>query len=283
MAKDEKKEGFSTTMMLAAILVTALSCYWQLAPDLARAGINLTGFNKVIVIFKSVMTNTYALRAYVILFVLASSMMKTMKKEDIPISKAVTWTAIGTTVFLLPTQDIGPLYFFTCFIGLSICFYGYPMIFRRIRGGVAPEKDSFLQNDKEIQTKYSVNIPYHYYYQKRRHDGNISVVAPFRASIVLGVPGAWKSYAIYVHALKSTSKTIGASQLSERALRLETAANALDGVTIRAEHARLLAEYEAVLQAVRSVLPETGDGPADDGEALEFMPEVDVLELTPEG
>lgn len=197
MAKDEKKEGFSTTMMLAAIMVTALSCYWQLAPDLAKAGINLTGFNKVIVIFKSVMTNTYALRAYVILFVLASSMMKTMKKEDIPISKAVTWTAVGTTVFLLPTQDIGPLYFFTCFVGLSICFYGYPMIFRRIRGGVAPEKDSFLQNDKEIQTKYSVNIPYHYYYQKRRHDGNISVVAPFRASIVLGVPGAGKSYAIY--------------------------------------------------------------------------------------
>ena len=197
MAKDEKKEGFSTAMMLASILVTFLSCYWQFAPAIAEAGYDLTAFNKVLLIFKSVMSNTYALRLYVLLFVLASSMMKTMKKVDEPLSKAVTWSVAGTAVFLLPTQNIGPLYFFTCLIGLSICFYGYPLLFRRLQGGKAPEEDSFLQTDKEIQTKYSINIPYHYFYKKKRHDAFINVVNPFRSSMVLGTPGSGKSFAIY--------------------------------------------------------------------------------------
>ena len=36
----------------------------------------------------------------------------------------------------------------------------------------------------------------------------------------------WHEYAIYVHALKSTSKMIGAAELSQQAARLEAAANA---------------------------------------------------------
>ena len=197
MAKDEKKEGFSTAMTLAAILVTALTIYWQIAPTLAAAGHDFTGFNKVLLMFRSVLKNSYALRLYVLLFVLASSMMKTTKKADIPLGKALGWSIAGTIIFLLPTQDYPALYFFTCVLGLSVCTYGYALIFRRMKGGKAPEEDSFLQNDKEIQTSDSINIPYHYTYQKKRHDANISIVAPYRSSLVLGTPGSGKSFAIY--------------------------------------------------------------------------------------
>ncbi len=197
MARDEKKEGFSTVMTAASILVTALSVYWQLAPSLARAGYDFSRFNKALLIFRTLIENSYVLRFYALLFVLASAMMKTSKKADIPLSKGLAWSAAGTAVFLLPTQGFPPLYFFTCFLGLTICTYGYTLIFRRLKGGKAPEEDSFLQNDALIETEYSINIPYHYTYQKRLHNAWIDLVAPFRGSIVLGVPGSGKSYAIY--------------------------------------------------------------------------------------
>ncbi|MBR1434025.1 MAG: TraM recognition domain-containing protein [Bacteroidales bacterium] len=197
MAKDEKKEGFSTAMTIASILITGITVYWQLAPSLVKAGYNFVGFNRTLLFFRILIENTYTMRLYALLFVLASAMMKTMKKEDIPLKKGLLWSAAGTAIFLLPTQHMPPLYFATCVAGLSICTYGYSLIFRRLKGGKAPEEDSFLQNDALIETEYSINIPYHYTYQKRLHKAWLDIVAPFRGSIVLGVPGSGKSFAIY--------------------------------------------------------------------------------------
>ncbi|MBQ7507960.1 MAG: TraM recognition domain-containing protein, partial [Spirochaetales bacterium] len=197
MAKDEKKEGFSTAMTIASILITGITIYWQLAPSLVKAGYNFVSFNRTLLFFRILIENTYTMRLYALLFVLASAMMKTMKKEDIPLKKGLLWSAAGTAIFMLPTQYMPPLYFATCVAGLSICTYGYSLIFRRLKGGKAPEEDSFLQNDALIETEYSINIPYHYTYQKRLHKAWLDIVAPFRGSIVLGVPGSGKSFAIY--------------------------------------------------------------------------------------
>ena len=93
----------------------------------------------------------------------------------------------------------------------------------------------------------------------------------------------WKNYAIYVHALKSTSKTIGAAELSELAARMEAAANAGDGEAIRAEHDAMMAQYETAVNAIRSVESEADGAAGDDDGALEFLPEEEsVLEFLPE-
>lgn len=94
----------------------------------------------------------------------------------------------------------------------------------------------------------------------------------------------WHNYAIYVHALKSTSKTIGALLLSEQAAKLEAAANTGDAATIRKEHDDMMERYEAVTKGIRSFMPaetasageDTGSATSsDDDEILEFFPESD--------
>ena len=60
----------------------------------------------------------------------------------------------------------------------------------------------------------------------------------------------WKEYGIYVHALKSTSKMIGAMELSELALRIEEAAKNSDAETIRGKHELMMKRYEAVTKAI---------------------------------
>ena len=92
----------------------------------------------------------------------------------------------------------------------------------------------------------------------------------------------WKNYGICVHALKSTSKTIGAMDLSECALRLETAANENNVVAIRAEHDQMLTLYKQVVAAIFASLPGGQEAVKEDDGVLEFSPEDDALEFPPE-
>ena len=197
MAKDEKQSSFATASLVSAIVLTGLTCYFQNVPYLLQAGVELKGFNMVLRMFKDIFINTYMFRAFVALLVFGSGVMKVNKTVDVPLWKALAWSAAGTLLFFLPTQNLGPVYVVTCFAGLSASTYGYSLLFRRMKGGKAPDEDSFLQCDEKIDTKYSVNIPYHYVYKKKRHDAWINLVAPFRASMVMGVPGSGKSFAIY--------------------------------------------------------------------------------------
>ena len=61
-------------------------------------------------------------------------------------------------------------------------------------------------------------------------------------------------YATKVHALKSTSRTIGAETLAEFALELETAAKASDVDTVKAKHDDCLALYDKVMEEVKGML-----------------------------
>ncbi|MCR5773616.1 MAG: response regulator [Lachnospiraceae bacterium] len=96
----------------------------------------------------------------------------------------------------------------------------------------------------------------------------------------------FKNYEVLVHAIKSTSKMIGATHISEEALKLEKAAEAQDEETITRMHADVMEEYHAVVSAVGEYL---GIGaPAssgDDDEILEFgaQDEDEILEFGPEG
>ncbi len=90
----------------------------------------------------------------------------------------------------------------------------------------------------------------------------------------------WKDYEIYVHALKSTSKMIGALGLSEKARMLEKKASE-GGEIAEADNVSLLEDYEKVVEAIKKDLA-TAEGPvfefgagsgdggaAESGESLE--------------
>lgn len=64
------------------------------------------------------------------------------------------------------------------------------------------ENESFEQESRLIENEYSINLPTHYYYQGKMHNGWINVVNPFRATIVLGTPGSGKSFAVINNFIK---------------------------------------------------------------------------------
>ena len=64
----------------------------------------------------------------------------------------------------------------------------------------------------------------------------------------------WKNYCVYVHALKSTSKTIGAMELSELAATLEAAAKSEDIDVIRKNHDMALQMYGEVVANLEEII-----------------------------
>lgn len=63
---------------------------------------------------------------------------------------------------------------------------------------------------------------------------------------------SWKNYQVHMHALKSSSLTIGAEKLSEHAKALELAAKDADYPYIREHHKEVMAEYEQLLTELQS-------------------------------
>lgn len=199
MAATDDDKRFSTVCLGFALALILLTCYWQTMPLLAKSGVDLSslnGVNKFLSSMKESLSNSYAIRLVAIVCVLGSTMMQLGRKTEKPLSDGIIWSVFGTLLLLSPVQYTW-LYVPFCIIGLITIIYGYGIVARQIRGGKAPEEDSFLQCDDYIPTEYSVNIPYHYTYQKKLHKAWINMVAPFRASMVMGVPGSGKSFAIY--------------------------------------------------------------------------------------
>ena len=85
--------------------------------------------------------------------------------------------------------------------------------------------------------------------------------------------GAWKDYAILVHALKSVSATIGASRLSEAAANMEAAANSEDLWTLRAGHPQLVSLCHRTADSVRAFCRDGDLFPPENDGVMEFTPE----------
>ena len=93
----------------------------------------------------------------------------------------------------------------------------------------------------------------------------------------------WQEYAIHAHAIKSTSKMIGAAELSDLARTLEEAGKAGRGKVITDSHEKFMADYDELADAIRKVTGMSTEN--DDSEVLEFAPEGsdEVLEFAPAG
>ena len=87
----------------------------------------------------------------------------------------------------------------------------------------------------------------------------------------------WDNYSVLVHAVKSTSRTIGASELADLALKMENASKDRDLGFVEKEHENTLDLYSKIASAVKDALGtaddvnETGNT-EDDDEIMEFAP-----------
>ncbi|MBO4609035.1 MAG: response regulator [Lachnospiraceae bacterium] len=86
----------------------------------------------------------------------------------------------------------------------------------------------------------------------------------------------WDNYSVMIHAVKSTSRTIGAGNLADIALKLELASKDRDLSVVENEHENALEMYTKTAEAIRSAIgasdETTGSSDDNDDEIMEFAP-----------
>ena len=84
--------------------------------------------------------------------------------------------------------------------------------------------------------------------------------------------GAWKDYAIRIHALKSSAATIGAAELSRAAARLEDAVLHERNAVLRQDHPAMLELCRRTADAIRDFRDDPDLFPAENDGVIEFPP-----------
>ena len=89
--------------------------------------------------------------------------------------------------------------------------------------------------------------------------------------------GDWKSYTIRVHAMKSSLRVIGVTELGEEAQKLEDAGKTEDILYIRGHHDGFIREYEKTARLVEDCFPAPSEGQKPSGPLLSEEETIRVL------
>lgn len=139
-------------------------------------------------------------KIWALLFVVASVIVKGGKGTDIKWMPIAIAGAAGAALYFFPPVVAPSLYLaFTVLGGACFC-WAAALAARKIHPFNERKNDpsdTFEQCEVLLETPDSINIPTKYKYRGQMRDGWLNVVAPFRGSMVLGVPGSGKSFSIY--------------------------------------------------------------------------------------
>lgn len=201
-------------MRALSILFVCINVYWFCYGAIDEWGINigvvdkiLMNFNRTAGLFNSILwTKIFA----VVFLALSCLGTKGVKEEKITWSKIYVCLFVGFVLFFLnwwmlslplPLAANAGLYIFTVTVGYILLLMAGTWMSRLLKNNMMDdvfnlENESFMQETRLITNEYSVNLPTRFYYKKKWNKGWISVVAIFRASIVLGTPGSGKSFSV---------------------------------------------------------------------------------------
>jgi hypothetical protein len=205
-------------MRAVSILLLVMHLYWYCYSFFLDKGWTheiigkiLTGFNRTAGLFSHPL---YSKVFAFILLALSCLGSKGVKNEKITWPKITALLILGfffyffNTPLLKQSKETATfLYMLTLGIGYVALMVAGVWMSRLLKTNLMDdvfnnENESFQQETNCITNEYSVNLPTKFYYKGKWNHGWISVVNPFRATIVLGTPGSGKSYAIVNNYIK---------------------------------------------------------------------------------
>lgn len=165
-------------------------------------------------------TGLFTNHVFIKLFVLALlgiSLLGTKgkKEEKISLSKCLALLALGLMLFcfshfLFNLQiDLGIrviVYMAVTSVGWILILSGGTLMSRLLRLKLASDifntrNESFPQEERMLENEYSINLPSQYILKGRLRRSWINFINPFRSLLVIGTPGAGKSYFVIRHVI----------------------------------------------------------------------------------
>lgn len=107
----------------------------------------------------------------------------------------------------LPVQEKTITYISITGVGFLLVLSGGTLLSRIIKSKFNnkdifnKENETFPQEERLLENEFSINLPAHYRLKNKVRNSWINIINPFRAIMVLGTPGAGKSYFVIRHVI----------------------------------------------------------------------------------
>lgn len=207
-------------MRAISILFVVIHIYWYCYQSFVDWGINIGVVDKILLNFQrtaGLFSHILITKVFVVVFLALSCLgTKGIKDEKITWGKIIAFLIAGFILFFLnwwllylslPLSANATLYIVSMAGGYLCLLVAGVWMSRLLKNNLMDdvfnlENESFMQETRLMKNEYSVNLPTHFWYKKKQHNGWINVVNPFRATIVLGTPGSGKSYAVVNNYIK---------------------------------------------------------------------------------
>jgi len=198
------------------ILVLLLHFYFSCYGALSELHITYPIVDRILVniyrlpIFKGILMVKSVAIGFLIISLIGT---KGKKDEHIKISSAITYSALGLSLYYLsgilfklnvPHVLVAGIYIAITSIGFLLFLSGVSMMYRIINVNLSKdifnhENETFPQEERKLENEFSINLPAKYQLKGKERDSWINVINPFRGSLVMGTPGAGKSYFVIRH------------------------------------------------------------------------------------
>lgn len=201
-------------MRAVAVLLVLMNFYWYCYSFFLQQGWTLEIIKKILHNFQrtSGLFNNplYSKLFALVLLALSCLGTKGVKNEKIKWKNIHIYLLSGSILYLLnfPLIQISPvLYMITSSVGFILLMVAGLWMSRLLKYRLMDdpfnnENESFQQESRLMENKYSINLRTKFYYNGKWNEGWINVVNPFRATIVLGSPGSGKSFAVVNNYIK---------------------------------------------------------------------------------
>jgi hypothetical protein len=161
-------------------------------------------------VFKSMLITKLVAISFLIASLIGS---KGRKDQKLKLSNALIYVLIGLLLYFLsgivfglslPIVTIGAIYISITSAGFLLFITGVSLLFRIININLSDDifnkdNETFPQEERKLENEYSINLPAQYNLKGKARHSWINIINPFRGALVMGTPGAGKSYFVIRH------------------------------------------------------------------------------------
>ncbi len=203
---------------LISILLLALHFYYQFYAAFQLLGLSSPFTNRILdnIVKTHLFDGFNRAKIFSLAFLLISLLgIRGKKRENLSVKNGLILAGAGMCLYwvsvLLLDWKLSVSYLTIAYISLTVLGYililsGGTLISRVISDQLSSdifnsENETFPQQQKLLENEFSINLPTRFQLKRKFYQGWINVINPFRGLLVLGSPGAGKSYFVIRHVI----------------------------------------------------------------------------------
>lgn len=203
---------------LISVMVLLLHCYYFCYAAFKLWGLSMPFTDTFLGnVYKTGLFSTFHKSKLIALGMLVISLIGARGKKDekLGYKTAFAYIIIGLLIYFLSWLALQAtlqlsikaiVYISITSVGFLLIITGGTLLSRIIRDALKDdvfnsENETFPQEERLLENEYSINLPAEYQLKNKKRNSWINIINPFRGLLVLGTPGAGKSYFVIRHVI----------------------------------------------------------------------------------